>query len=389
MEFTEKIQKLFLKRRMIVELYKIKYILNDLDSLINNSDKNLFATNSDENAFDKLTTYIKNVTVIQHISFFLNKFYRFNKPNTLIAKKITARQFLSLYIFVGYPKYSLNNKHMDEDHIEKDMYEYSKKLYTALKCLLSKQTNEPIRLFTKCLNQYSNVFALFINEDKVSKANELAIRWNHLDKTIDDINKSSSYDLSQKEQILIELQKDKQYAEEIIKKLVPEFNLSNLQILKKISNVYETTIHKCFWESVVDDISNEKYDIVVKIFQDIKNELLALNSTEKFKRDIDNNISIEHIQLLLDNKCFDFQEILNIANYTIGTLKNICAPAKIKIIENEWANIYKLITEKQTSFAEIGKIIFRFILDQIMDIKNDILNCMILQSIGINPLLLK
>lgn len=388
MEFVEKIQKQFLKRRMIAELYKIKYILNDLDSLINNSSKNLFATN-DDNAFDKLTAYIKNVTMIQHISLFLNKFYRFNKPDKLIAKKLTVRQFLSLYIFVGYPEYSLNNKHMSENHIEKDMYDYSKKLYTALKCLSNKQTNESIRCFTKCLNQYSNVFTLFINEDKVNKANELAIRWNHLDKTIDEINKSSSYDLSQKEQILTELQKDKQSAEVIIKKLVPEFNLSNLQILKKISNVYETTIHKCFWDIVADDISNEKYDIVIKIFQDIKNELLALNSTEKFKKEIDNNISIEHIQLLLDNKCFDLQEILNIANYMINALKNICAPAKIKIIENDWTNTYKLITETQTSFAEIGKTIFRFILDQITDIKNDILNCMILQSIGINPLLLK
>jgi len=383
MDHIIKIQKRILRKLLFKRLFENKNIIYQLNDLINNKENLSLLPKSNNERYDILTNYIQKKEILESLTILFNLLYRYYKVD-IISKKITVKKFLVSYLFVGFPEINLNNKISER---EKDMYFYSKEMHNRLNILLNNMNNENLRKWIKSLNQYSNVFLLFMYEDKIKKVNEISLKWMELNKVLDEISNSSKYNEEDKNNIINTLKDELIINEMIIKQLIPNFEIKNLDHLKYISNVSETIVYNCFWNIVEEKIKSNEYDIVLNLFNDIKKEILNITSSTNIINDINMIIDIEYIKQMLDHKCFNLPDIINVTNNTINIIKKLASINHSKIIDEKWKIIINNINNTNIStFHEIGKIIFKFILTEIDQIKKDIFELSIIQSIGINPL---
>ena len=383
MDHIIKIQKRILRKLLFKRLFENKNIIYQLNDLINNKENLSLLPKSNNERYDILTNYIQKKEILESLTILFNLLYRYYKVD-IISKKITVKKFLVSYLFVGFPEINLNNKISER---EKDMYFYSKEMHNRLNILLNNMNNENLRKWIKSLNQYSNVFLLFMYEDKIKKVNEISLKWMELNKVLDEISNSSKYNEEDKNNIINTLKDELIINEMIIKQLIPNFEIKNLDHLKYISNVSETIVYNCFWNIVEEKIKSNEYDIVLNLFNDIKKEILNITSSTNIINDINMIIDIEYIKQMLDHKCFNLPDIINVTNNTIYIIKKLASINHSKIIDEKWKIIINNINNTNIStFHEIGKIIFKFILTEIDQIKKDIFELSIIQSIGINPL---
>ena len=383
MDHIIKIQKRILRKLLFKRLFENKNIIYKLNDLINNKENLSLLPKSNNERYDILTNYIQKKEILESLTILFNLLYRYYKVD-IISKKITVKKFLVSYLFVGFPEINLNNKISER---EKDMYFYSKEMHNRLNILLNNMNNENLRKWIKSLNQYSNVFLLFMYEDKIKKVNEISLKWMELNKVLDEISNSSKYNEEDKNNIINTLKDELIINEMIIKQLIPNFEIKNLDHLKYISNVSETIVYNCFWNIVEEKIKSNEYDIVLNLFNDIKKEILNITSSTNIINDINMIIDIEYIKQMLDHKCFNLPDIINVTNNTINIIKKLASINHSKIIDEKWKIIINNINNTNIStFHEIGKIIFKFILTEIDQIKKDIFELSIIQSIGINPL---
>ena len=304
-----KIQKMFIKKKLFKNIEENKNIIYQLNILINNKEDAIFIKSNNEN-YDIVTNYIQKKEIINSISLIFQLLYRYYKIDNTISKKISAKEFLISYLFIGFPKISLNDK---ITQIEQDMYFFSKLMLEQLNKLLNDMNDENLRKWIKTLNQYSNVLLLFMYSDKIKKANELSLKWNELHKVLDDIQQSNKYTEIEKQNITNILKDEIKINELIIKQLIPNFEISNLYNLKYITNIYEKIFQKCFWDDVEKNINNCEYTIILNLFNDIKKEISILTTSTEILKNLHEIIDISYIKQLLDNNCFDLSFILNIS----------------------------------------------------------------------------
>jgi hypothetical protein len=382
MEQIIKVQKIILKKLLFKKIFENKNIICQLNNLINKKTLSLFEKSNDEK-YDILTNYIQQKEILNPLSYLFNLLYRYYKVDSLISKKISAKQFLISYLFVGFPEISLNNQISE---IEKDMYNYSKEMHNKLNILLNDLNNENLRKWIKSLNQYGNVLLLFMYDDKIKKVNDISLKWLELHKVLDEISKSIKYNETDKNNIMNTLKDEIIINELIIKQIIPNFKINDLYYLKYISNVYETTLHNCFWNMVTEKMQKNEYDIILNLFNDVKKEISYITTSPNITNELNIIIDIEYIKQMLEHSCFNLPDIINISNNTINIIKKLASVNHAKIIDEKWKIIINDInTQNIITFHEIGKIIFKFILTEINQIKKDIFELSIMQSIGINP----
>ena len=138
---------------------------------------------------------------------------------------------------------------------------------------------------------------------------------------------------------------------------------------------------------VTEKIKLNEYDIVLNLFNDIKKEILNITSSINIINELNMIIDIDYIKQMLEHNCFNLQDIMNISNNIIKIITKLASVNHSKIINEKWTIIINNINmQNMTTFSEIGKTIFKFILTEIDQIKKDIFELSIIQSIGINPL---
>jgi len=378
-----KIQKIMLKKLLFKKLNENKNIIYNLNNLINSNNASLFVNTNNVN-YDMITHYIQKKEILDPLTTLFNLLYRYYHIDPLISKKTNSKQFLISYLFVGFPEISLNNKTSER---ENDMYNYSIYMHAKLNVLLNQMNDDNLRKWIKSLNQYNNVLILFMYEDKIKKVNEISIKWLELYHVLDEISKSHKYTTEEKNNIMDTLKNEITMNELIINRLLPSFQLKNLYHLKHISNISETVVHNYFWNMVTDKIQNKEYDIILNLFNDVKKEISHITSSATILNELNTIIDIDYIRQLLEHNCFNLPDIINITNNTINIIKKLASSNHAKLIDNGWKTILDNITVNNVNaFHEIGKIIFKFILTEINQIKKDIFELSIIQSIGIKPL---
>ena len=224
-------------------------------------------------------------------------------------------------------------------------------------------------------------------EDKIKKVNEISLKWLELHNVLTEISKSSKYNEEEKNTIINTLKDEIIINELIINQLLPSFQINNLYHLQYVSNLCETIVHNCFWNMVTEKIKLNEYDIVLNLFNDIKKEILNITSSINIINELNMIIDIDYIKQMLEHNCFNLQDIMNISNNIIKIITKLASVNHSKIINEKWTIIINNINmQNMTTFSEIGKTIFKFILTEIDQIKKDIFELSIIQSIGINPL---
>jgi hypothetical protein len=387
----KKIQYYYFKKNFINTLKKNKKIFDELLCLINRNNIN----NMNQN-FDNLSLFIRKKETINNINNILKKYYRMvnnisstNNDINVISFQINSRIFLSLFVIYGFPEILLSIKKEDmqnssENNINNDIYKLSEKVIININNLYKKLTdNEALRQFVKSINMYSNCFMLWINNDKINKITELFYQWHEIQETINEINNSNKYDDTQKNDTINTMKNSQDNLIKLIKKLNPKFNINNLKIYSSLSFQLKHNFEKSYWDILKADLENKDLSLLTKILNEIQIEIINLR--KKNKQFIDNFREKYDIQLiiqLIEKNLFSEDYLLSYSQFIIDNIIEMQAPIRNENMQNKWSIIMNDIKNKKyKNMNEYVHIILKFILNNIKDIKTDILNLHILNSI--------
>ena len=387
----KKIQYYYFKKNFLNTLKKKKKIFDHLFSLINRNNIN----NINQN-FDNLTSFIRKKETINDINNILKKYYRMinNISSTsndinVISFQINSRIFLSLFVIYGFPEISLSIKkeeiqNCNENNINNDIYKLSETVITNINDLYNKPINtEVLRKFVKSINMYSNCFMLWINNDKINKITELYYQWHEIQETINEVNESNKYNDKQKNDTTNTLKKSQDNLIKIIKKINPKFNINNLKLYSSLSFQLKKNFEKSYWNILKNDLQNKDLTLLTKILNEIQIEIINLRKkNEKFINNFKEKYDIQLIIQLIEKNLFSEDYLMAYSQFIIDNIIEMQAPIINENTKNKWNIIINDIKNKKyLNMNQYVHIILKFILNNIPDIKTDILNLHILHSI--------
>lgn len=237
-----------------------------------------------EKDFDSFSKIIRDEFLIKKFQRFLNYLYDVYPENNKVAKKITSKIFLSKLLMYGFPEIvlDLSRKNMDNSikTINYHLYHFSKLLITNFRELINKDFNEDqMRKFIKYLNIYSNVFYLFIHQDKIKQINKITNEHYQIKKTIKEIYLSCSYDEKSKIEIIDNLNNTLNGLNEMLLIISPKYDLENLEFYRHILDILDETQYDSFWEKFKENLSKEKNDETINklVFEKINKIIETYN----------------------------------------------------------------------------------------------------------------
>lgn len=388
----KKIQNFYLKKQFLDTLKNKKNIFDNLLLLIDRNNIN----NINQN-FDNLTLYIRKKETINEIDNILKKYYRMinNISSTdnnidVISFQLNSRIFLSLFVIYGFPEISLSIKKeiiqkSKENNITNDIYKLSENVISNINNLFNNyKNNEALRKFIKSINMYSNCFLLWINNDKITKITELYYQWHEIQETINEIKNSNNYDDNQKTDSIATLKNSQDNLIKIIKKINPKFNINSLKLYSSLSFQLKDNFEKSYWDILKNDLENKDLTLLKKILNEIQIEIINLRKkNSNFIDNFKDKYDIQLIIQLIEKNLFSEDYLMAYSQFIIDNIIEMQAPIRNDNTKNKWNIILNDIKNKKyKNMNEFVPIILKFILNNIKDIKTDILNLHILNSIN-------
>jgi hypothetical protein len=268
--------------------------------------------------FDDISRYISRKYVIDNISIILNAYYRWNKFDDNFIK-LDPRKFLMAWLIYYCPKIILSDDELKEKN---QIYEYSEKLVTIFNKLLNNQQIDLISL-NKIILYYTETLYIFLEKDKIDKINYYTAEWISLDKSYDCIYNSNKYDIEQKNIILENINNDKKLVEKYINGMFKNFDYNRLKTIINITHNVSKKIIDNYKKILYDDILNKKFDISIKILNDIKKFILLFNRKQEQINKINDNIDGEYFINLIKNNIIDINDVKNFGDFMIKEICNI------------------------------------------------------------------
>jgi hypothetical protein len=343
--------------------------LNELCNL----ESSFFDTTSDiiNNKFDSITEYISKKQIIYEINTILESYYRWFRYDEKTGNKLTARQMLSAWLIYYCPTIVLGEI---DTTIKEDLHIYSNKIILEFINIYINHKIENIINFHKTIINYTNYINIFIENDKIDKLNYFTAEWISLQKSYDLIDKSIKYTELQKNLILRNIQKDRKMIEKYINRLFKNFNYDRLKIILNTSTTISKKIIDNYKNIIEKDIFEKKFEISIKVLNDIKKFILIFNKkNDNNYNDINEKIDGDYFVNLLKNNLININDGKQFGDYMINKL------CEIGSIESEKENIIKWneIKDKYITENDVIKLISEmmiFSLNLINIIRNEILD---------------
>lgn len=334
--------------RVIIDKLKQNFLLKKFKNYVINSESlyelqmiciqqfSFFMSDTEQlnERFDDISRYISRKYVIDNISIILNAYYRWNKLDDNFMR-LDARKFLMAWLIYYCPKLILSDDELKEKN---QIYEYSKKLVTIFNKLLNNQQIDLISL-NKIILYYTETLYIFLEKDKIDKINYYTTEWISLDKSYDCIYNSNKYDIEQKNIILENINNDKKLVEKYINGMFKNFDYNRLKTIINITHNVSKKIIDNYKKILYDDILNKKFDISIKILNDIKKFILLFNRKQEQIDKINDNIDGEYFINLIKNNIIDINDVKKFGDFMI---KEICSIGSISCeTENleKWNNL--------------------------------------------------
>lgn len=398
---ANKIQKWYRERELKKSTIKLKDSFNDLYcGIVDNYTKYTEINNITllETDFDVFTKILIDKMTILLVDNFVQKYYKLVKFDPVISKRINSRKLLSSFMIYGFPEILMDTSRNNLNGLESDLTHYSKKLMDNLHKYINNKvcTNEDLRKLIKSMNMYSNSFDLFLHKDKIKLINKTTMEWYQISKTIDEIKVSNKYDESgenSKEKIISNLVKTLENLEEMLLMINPKFKMENLTVFKKITDNYDKTLKKAFWDLFKLDLSNdnksERDEIIKKQVMTILLDLRALCKSTKYKNLEDNIISYldnSYLEQLCENSLNTFVLWVEFGEFLTETILSIHS------MDRDTDTIIRWNLIKNSNYNNLNDLIFEIIKysnEELTNIFSDIYNLALMASLNINPLLKK
>ena len=364
------IQKRFLFKSFIRTLYKYK---------------NIFNTISKTKDFNNMTKYINNKMIISNVNEILNKYYNWLYYNTnitdyiLVAPMISTKQFLSSFLFYYYPEFVTTENNIIND----DIIKFSKNLIHLFNDILHNNILlycDTVRKFVKSLNQYVNCFNQFMIQDKQLKTKELINKWIDLEKTKNLIHKNDKYE--DKANVILYMEEEQNKTIKYIKIIDNSFDTNILNHIYKLNITIEETMVLCYFDNLKKDIISNEYKILKNVLTEIKDNIIMLY--KKSEKELDEYMDVDFIIQKINNNVFPIEDFISVADYCISWIKLLQAPIKTENTMKKWDIIKTSVDIDNINMEEYGKVYaniatstIHFILDELVDIKNDIISMII------------
>lgn len=319
--------------------------------------------------FDDISKYITKKNVIIETNIILNNYYRWNKIDNINFIKIDARQLLCAWIINYCPSIILGEIDSDD---KKFLLYFSRELIEQINIIKYNKDND-MTLFNKIFLRYTNFLIIFLDKDKVDKINYYTAEWISLNKSYELIQNSNKYTLEQKDIILKNIEKDKKLVEKYINNLSKNFDYNRLKLIMNISNNITKKIIDNYKQIIHDDIINKKYDISIKILNDIKKFILLFNRKINEIEKINDTIDGEYFIQLIKNNIIDINDVKLFGDYLfeyVSAIGSVSCEIDNKI---KWTEIKKKYESKNDMVHLIADMMI-FILDIIDIIRNEILD---------------
>ena len=147
-----------------------------------------------------------------------------------------------------------------------------------------------------------------------------------------------------------------------------------------LSTKLKKNFEKSYWDLLKIDLEKKELSFLKKILFEIKNNIINLRKTNsKFINDFKEQYDIELIMQIIQNNLFCKEYLLNYSDFIVKNIIDMQAPIRNDNTLDEWNDIKKNI--ENYDLNKSVPIVLKFILVNINDIKKDILNFKILNSL--------
>lgn len=380
--FKHKFLKLLLHKKTVQMADKLCK-LNDFVK-IHTKETPMFTTREKfiDTQYMNMINFLRNKDTIAKFSDLLDLHYRISRNDPKIAKKITSKIFLSAWSIVSFPEFILDTNHelviKDATYIG-DIYRLSFNFINMVNLFFKNNSNENYRKLTKALNIYSNSFYYFMEADKIKLINELSMQWCGMCKNIMCIERSDKYGES-KEESINAIKNTQNKIENKIIMLSPKFDFSKLKCLSELSETIDRNLIVAYRNIICDELNNKKYDIPAKALAEIKNTFILLNN--KLAVELDSYIDIDHLINIHKNEALYIDGIGSMGDYLTDILCGLASQQHEEKIRIKWNKIKQDNTNNINDFLS-ELIIYQ--LEEIDNLKNDIISVETMISLGINP----
>jgi hypothetical protein len=379
-----------------------KKLLHKKSREFQNDINNLFLTITDnytdkknveeiEKDFDLFSKVIRDPILINKFQKFLDYLYKVYPEKKEVAKKISSKVLLSAFLMYGYPEILLDfsRKNIDTNVIKTinfDVHFYSKLLILNFVNFVNKDFNEEsLRKFIKYLNIYSNIFYLFMQEDKIKQINKVTYEYYQIKKTIKEITLSDAYDKSSKKEILENLNNTIKGLQEMLLIVNPKYDLENLKFYEEILEKFDGIIHKSFWDKFKLDLEKAENDEIKKELIKTKlNEILEIYKSFNIK-------SISEKIYLLEKytntfNMYNLEELIDYCDLCVNIILELQSPSRNQMTHTAFQEIK---CHSYDNIIDVLVDILKFIFKENEIIFRDIYNIRIMMTMGINPFLKK
>lgn len=222
--------------------------------------------------FCELQRILVNSQHLKHIAELINTLYRYYKIDDKVAPKINARKFLIAWLMVSFPEFTIGIKRpgINKEEYPIDIYFICQDLISYTYQLLTKKTSEDLRKFKKAFNKYSNAINYFLARDKHEHVRKLINEFIDIDKTIDEISKSTKYNQEEKDSSIAVISKTKSKIAIHLKKIDSTIELSYLETISKIYYSVEDNMEKVMIDILIKDIETKKLNYLEKLLSEIR-----------------------------------------------------------------------------------------------------------------------
>lgn len=309
---------------------------------------------------DDLCELIQDKDVLQVTQKLLDTICEYMNVKYSYNNKIVNRLFLSVYIIDKYPEQILNT-HALSDIIYKQSKKIIDIIYKTDK-LDIEELYEKIAFFSYIFNRWKEI-------DRVELTKELVYRYIELEKINDDLK------LEDKEETVLTTIQNIKDEQTKLKKNIQKYNggtkLLDTQ-MKNYNNLkaqMKSTMQQSFWNLFEKEISEQNFKPIIQIIKDIVSIMLELLPNRiDLVEDLTENIDIELIEQMIDNKAIDNDYIYKMMKYILAWCQRLDSADnenKYQIMLKKMDEDFEKGFEYKTFFTEM----FREIMEKLDSIK--------------------
>ena len=182
-----------------------------------------------------------------------------------------------------------------------------------------------------------------------------------------------------------------------IKMYDKHFNVKDLEFLKATDDKLRVNIEKSYWDLFKDELLNRKYDMFCSMLEEIKSDLKKMmpvkyvkheNNIMKTVKDpkyidkLDSMLDVNLIKQQLINNAYSSDELLGLAKYIIEEIKLRHSFEETSKIDE---NLSVLMDNLNEDINETILRIMRFIIHNLRELKEYIVNIQTMLNLGIDP----